>query len=106
MEIEVFNVLFHALSLRNIPNPKKNHFVKILDAILHLDIFSLEEIRKALFLLEKAMFGKLIGLWPSPKFVNTWVAQQWAPKIYSRVFSFASCYEYFIFIFLNKEVWN
>ena len=49
---------------------------------------------------------KLIGLWPSPKDVETWMGEQLSPKIKGRVSSFASSRGYFVFLFLNKEEWD
>jgi hypothetical protein len=35
--------------------------------------------------------------------VDTWVGEQWTPKINGQVTAFASSQEVYIFIFLNKE---
>jgi hypothetical protein len=46
-----------------------------LDGIPHLDILFLEERRKSLILYERELVGKFARLWPSPKFVDSWIAE-------------------------------
>jgi hypothetical protein len=74
-----------------------------LDEIPQLDLPSLELRKKSLIFSERDLVGKFIGLWPSQKFVEAWVAKKWPLKINGQTIPFSYGHGYFMFLFLNNE---
>lgn len=60
-------------------------------------------IQVALSLSERALVGQFIGLWPSPRATEAWVAKNWKPLITQSVTSYFLGREYFLFEFTSKE---
>jgi hypothetical protein len=52
-----------------------------MDFIPHIELFSSEPKRKALILYERALVGEFAYLRPSPEAMDSWIADQWDPKI-------------------------
>jgi hypothetical protein len=63
--------------------------------------------RKALILSKRDSSWKFYSMWPSPKVVDTWVVEQWAPKI--KWIGICICLwmrVLYLLLFLNKEEWD
>jgi hypothetical protein len=78
-------------------------FCQIFGRHPQLDLPPTKPRKKALNLSQRALVGKFTSLWPSPKVVETWVVEQWSPKINGQVTTFVSRRGFYVFLFLNME---
>jgi hypothetical protein len=69
----------------------------------HLELLSSKPRRKALIFSERVSVGNFIGLWPSPKVVDSWITEHWDPKYNGQETTFSFCQGFYIFLFLNKD---
>lgn len=78
-------------------------FVKRMEEIPSLELSPAEPCWKALILSERALIGKFIGLWPSPKAVELWIAEHCNPILHGQVSLFVAGRVFYVFLFLSKE---
>ena len=81
------------------PPPK---FVKKLDAIPEIELSPEKTIHLAVSLADRALIGQFIGLWPSPRTMETWIQNKWRRLISQGVSSYAIGRGYFLFDFASK----
>lgn len=98
---EAFSVLLASLPKKRTFEAAK--FVKKLDDIPEILLLVEGPIQVALSLADRALVGQFIGLWPSPKSTEIWVAKNWAPLIKNNVSSYFLGQGYFLFEFVDKE---
>ena len=83
--------------------PEVAKFVKQLEDIPEISLPPEGPIQVALSLAKCALVGQFIGLWPSPKCTESWVARNWAPLIKNRVTSYFLGRGFFLFELSDKE---
>jgi len=99
--VDAFNKL-----LASLPKKKKYEaakLVKKLDEIPKISLPPEGPIQVALSLVDHALVGYFIGLWPSPKTTENWVGKNWAPLIKNSVTSYFLGRGYFMLEFTSKE---
>ena len=74
-----------------------------MDEIPSLELSPTDRCQKALILSKKALIGKFIGLWPSPKAVELWIVEHWNPILQGQLLSLHNWKVFFVFMFLSKE---
>jgi len=100
--LKAFEALVQTSKPRTASLPSSK-FVKKLDEIPTVELSSSDPCRKAVQLAENALIGKFTGLWPSPKSVENWMAENWKPLLQGSISLFAAGRGYFVFLFSAKE---
>ena len=98
-QIEAFRALDSQIKHKSHTPLRK--FVKKLDEVPQVTIFS-QEVRKLTFLLTKReLVGKFTGLWPNLKAIDSWLVENWSPIMKGQVDSYAIGIIFSLFLFYN-----
>jgi hypothetical protein len=102
-EIEAFCSLVRSINPRKRNPPQTSRFVNRMEVAPQQEFSSLEPRRRALTSVERALVGKFARLWPSPKTMESWVAEHQSTKVNGQVLSLSAGRGYFVSIFSAKK---
>ena len=95
LDFETFKRLIASCGKRK--GGPSNKFVKV--EIPTVELPANRVCHSALNLAERGLIGKLTGLWPSPKAIDSWVQRNWSPLVSDRIRSHFVGRGFYVFVF-------